>query len=243
MKLINFTDNQANIQFSLDEITTLKNTLNEVCHGIKTTNFENEIGISREQADLILKSIRNLITDEPFSHYHNASNFDMNENLSNNSIQKEKFYLETEGYQIIFYLRNLENLKGYIGIVVVMNINTNIYKSSIKSPAQSISVENLISLVNYFENHINSKKGNCNADSPVFSNCQKAFQIQALSENFSFNKEEKFPLRFMININNQDNNINPSTYVGAEALVTYKSVKSFILSIQSALAKLSLNNK
>jgi len=48
-------------QFSIDELVTLKNALNEVCNGIKVLNFEAKLGVSREDAELLLRAVGKML--------------------------------------------------------------------------------------------------------------------------------------------------------------------------------------
>ena len=48
-------------QFSVSEFVTLNNALNEVCNGIKIPDFEVKLGISCEDAKLLLKSVGKML--------------------------------------------------------------------------------------------------------------------------------------------------------------------------------------
>jgi len=48
-------------QFSIDELVTLNNALNEVCNGIKVLDFEAKLGVSREDAKLLLRSVGKML--------------------------------------------------------------------------------------------------------------------------------------------------------------------------------------
>lgn len=51
----------VDFQFSTDELRLLNNALNEVCNGIRLSDFEGKIGVSRDQAKDLLNSIHRLI--------------------------------------------------------------------------------------------------------------------------------------------------------------------------------------
>lgn len=48
-------------QFSIDELVTLNNALNEVCNGIKVSDFEVKLGVSRENAKSLLSSVSKML--------------------------------------------------------------------------------------------------------------------------------------------------------------------------------------
>lgn len=233
----------ADIKFTSDEIYILKNLLNEVCNGIKIIDFESELGVSREKCKMLLQSFKNLINSNEMSLNENADSFNIQMNKSpNNPIGKEKVCLNTEGYQVYFYLRKLDNSQNRVGIVLVFNLNSSINEVTIKTNAQSAYCEDLQSMIKYIENHINSLQQKSSNDSSTFLDCQKYFQIQALSGNLISEDKGSFPLRFMINVSYQDIERSTNTYVGAEALVSLKNIKIFVSSLKTALNKLCLHN-
>jgi hypothetical protein len=233
----------TNIKFMLNDILMLNNALNEVFNGINIIDFESEIGVSREKYKVFFQSIRDLIdSDEKTSHLNqNIDTYKTYADKSkNNLISKEKIYLNTENYQVCFYLRRLDNSESRVGIVLVFKLNCNINGFTIKTTAQSINCADLREMIKYIEKHIYSLERQPSNDLSTFLNCQKSFQIQALSVNLASGEKESFPLRFMINVGSQDNERSNNTYVGAEALVSLKNIQFFISSLKTALNKLCL---
>jgi hypothetical protein len=57
MELVTTTRSHATATFSLQELETLNNALNEVCNGIDVPEFETRIGVKPEIAQALLKSI------------------------------------------------------------------------------------------------------------------------------------------------------------------------------------------
>lgn len=239
MRLFEALDNKANIQFSIDEITILNNSLNEVCHGVEIHDFDTNIGASREEAKLLLNSVNELM-NELRSHQQSNKALQTPIDQPNSSLTiREKCYLEANGYQVTFYIRSLDSSKDHIGLVTVIVVNTEFGESSLKSAAQKILIQELQNLTGYFEQHIASLRKNPTNDSSTFLSCQNAFQVQALSGNILPENEGNFALRFMINTGYQKEKGNTSTFVGAEAEVTFENIQNFTKSIQTVLAKLS----
>jgi hypothetical protein len=242
MQLIKVVGDRADVQFSIEEILTLNNSLNEICHGVKIIDFETKIGVSREQAKSLLDSVHKL-TEELRSKTQNSKNLPKHIDTPNSSLAiKEKCVLETSGYQVIFYLRSLDYSRQSIGLVVLLTVNPDSGGVSVRSTATTIRIENLRSLILYLEQHINNLKEDLNKTSHTFLTYDTTFQVQALSGNYISEDEGSFPLRFMVNVGHHNNQGNPSTYVGAEAVVSFANIRSFTSSLQLVLNKFSYSN-
>ncbi|MGB3467276.1 MAG: hypothetical protein WBA74_18480 [Cyclobacteriaceae bacterium] len=49
--------NQSEFKVTLNELRALKNSLNEVCHGIKLVDFEKKIGFSRDRVKILFDEV------------------------------------------------------------------------------------------------------------------------------------------------------------------------------------------
>ncbi len=72
MHVIMIGKDKVLLEISKDELGTLGNALNEVCNGIKVTDFDTRIGVKIEKAEIILDFLRTTyinaneaIADEP----------------------------------------------------------------------------------------------------------------------------------------------------------------------------------
>lgn len=57
LNIINNQAIQSEIKITINEMRALKNSLNEVCHGIKLVNFEEKIGFNRETVKILLDKV------------------------------------------------------------------------------------------------------------------------------------------------------------------------------------------
>lgn len=242
MQLIQLLGEKAEIQFSINEITVLNNSLNELCHGVEIVDFVKKIGVTHEEAKNLLNPVNDLMNELRLQRQENK-NSQMSIAKPNTSLNiKEKCYLVASGYQITFYIKSLDSSRQYIGLIAALVVSTEFEEFSLKSAAQKILIQDLQNLTEYFEQHIASLRKNLFNNSSTFLNCQNSFQVQALSGNITSENEESFTLRFMINVGHQKERGHTSTYVGAEAVVTVKNIQDFTASIQTALAKLAFSN-
>lgn len=199
MQLIKVVGDMADVQFSIEEILTLNNSLNEICHGVKIIDFD-PIGVSREQAKSLLDSVHKL-TEELRSKTQTSKNLPKHVDTPNSSLTiKEKCILETSGYQVIFYLRSLDYSRQSIGLVVMLTMNPDSGGVFVRSTATTIRIENLRNLIIYLEQHINKLKEDLNQTSHTFLTYDTTFQVQALSGNWISQDEGSFTLRFMVNV-------------------------------------------
>ena len=57
MNLVTTTHSHATAAFSIQELETINNALNEICNGIDIPEFETRIGVKPEVAQALLRSI------------------------------------------------------------------------------------------------------------------------------------------------------------------------------------------
>ena len=212
----------------------MNNVLNEVCNGIKINNFQESIGLPIEQVEIILSELSNelslLIPRSETVHYP-----DINPRLN----IKEICLLDTNGYQVIFYLKPLRRCLEKIGIIIVLKIINDLGEVSLKTPATSICLNQLKDYVIYLQKCVEE----LNQDrfkSPYFVSCQNIFKSEAILCVSSSTIKNSFTLNFMININASESLETDitSTYAGAEAIVTIQNIEKFTKSIEDLLARL-----
>jgi len=63
MKICHIDYDNAQLQFSLEELQFVCNAVNEVCNGIEVPEFETRLGVTSKYAELFLKSISTIIED------------------------------------------------------------------------------------------------------------------------------------------------------------------------------------
>lgn len=61
MKVEQIEGSHAKIQFSVEDLALLNNSLNEVCNGIHVDEFELRLGTSREYAKKMLEQLGQLV--------------------------------------------------------------------------------------------------------------------------------------------------------------------------------------
>ncbi|WP_172642169.1 hypothetical protein [Cylindrospermum stagnale] len=105
---------------------------------------------------------------------------------------------------------------------------------SLKTPAHSISIENLYRLIEYFEQHITNLKKNPEVDCYTFVTSELNFQIQALSGIVLSDNQGSFSLQVLINVGQADEKAS-RTYVGGESVVKFENVHKFTSCLQMAL--------
>lgn len=237
MQIIKAADGKADIQFSFDELMTLNDSLNEVCHGIEVIDFETKIGVSREQAKILLDSVHELINDLRPPHQANRTLQTRTNKSNSSSTIKERCILETSGYQVTFFIRSLDDCKRAVGIGVTLTVNPALGGVSVRSTVTRMMIPTLQTLISYLEQHINNLKEDPNKTSDL--HYYHIFQIQALSGTFTSEDEGSFILRFMVNVKDKENQ---SPHVGAQAAVTFANVRSFTSSLQAVLNQLSYSS-
>lgn len=236
MQLIKTVGEQAEVQFSTNEIITLNNALNEVCNGVNLVNFETKIGVSREQARILLDSIHKLVNELRSPSQSNISLQLTTKKTTRSSTIKRICTLETSGYQIVFYLRTLDYSIRAIGMIIVLAVEPGHEGVSGRSTATRIMIEDLLSLKTYFEQHIHKLTEDYNNKTNIVSNhYTPTFQIKALAGNVISENEGNFTIRFMVNVGRQEEKGDPSTYVSAESVVTFANIRSFTVSLQAAI--------
>lgn len=147
---------------------------------------------------------------------------------------QRKCILETDGYQVIFYLSSLNYTQEQVGIILMFVLNPVLGTVTLKTPAHSISTKDLHRLIEYFEQHIVNIKKNPDIDSYAFVTYGLDFQIQALSGIVLSDNEGSFSLQVLINVGQADEGAS-RTYVGGESVVKFENVQKFTSCLQMAL--------
>ena len=61
MQLLKNDSNSVEVKISIDELLTIHQSLNEVCHGIDLFEFQTRIGVSKDEELGIMKEISQII--------------------------------------------------------------------------------------------------------------------------------------------------------------------------------------
>ncbi len=70
MKEINIDDGKVILNLSKDDLAALLNALNEVCRGFKVDEFEKHIGVSKEEAKILLLFLSSVYTNGDFERFN-----------------------------------------------------------------------------------------------------------------------------------------------------------------------------
>lgn len=146
--------------------------------------------------------------------------------------------LETDGYQVLFDLKNLDASKEYFDLIVDFQLDSRILEFSIKSIPSFIAIKDLHRIITYFEEHIANLQKDPNSESYTFVTWELGFQLQAQSGDVDSPNEGEFGLLFMINVGRSHEQAS-RTYVGGESTVTVENARKFISSLQVVLDQLS----
>lgn len=239
MKLIKNEGDRADVQFSIDELLTLNNSLNEVCNGIEVIDFDPKIGVTREQAKLLLNSVNKLAREmrPPRCIIENLQARLKQPRSSSTTIRK-KCILETSGYQVSFFIKSFDARKDSVAIGVRMTVDPVIEGVAVRSSATAMRILTLQNLILYLEAHIEDLKSDPKKTSDLLY--YDIFRIQALSGNVTSESEGSFTLRFMVNTGVPVDRKNSSNFVSAEAVVTFANMHSFTASLQAVVDEVSL---
>lgn len=63
MQLLTNDAKSADVRIAIDDLLTIHQSLNEVCHGIDVFEFQTRVGVSKEEVLLLMKSIREIINN------------------------------------------------------------------------------------------------------------------------------------------------------------------------------------
>jgi hypothetical protein len=231
------------IELSLDNLFILHNTLNEICHGFRLNDFESKIGVSREQAKDFLRFINNLIKKIELTRVDEDCKgcIERDVYLDKAQLSREKVCLETQGYQVSFYLKMSSRYVDWLDLIVVMDANAELGNLRFQTSLAMAAYRDMIDLTQYLEQHLKKLQKNPGYISPPFFKNMNLFKIQALAINWTNRDEETFTLQFMLtafNIKKQDN---IETYAGAESRISFQKARDFISSMRAAIAKFSQN--
>ncbi len=61
MDLLKIESKSANFKISLDDLITIHQALNEVCNGLYIFEFQIRLGVSREEAIMLMEEINHII--------------------------------------------------------------------------------------------------------------------------------------------------------------------------------------
>ncbi|MCL1467721.1 hypothetical protein [Argonema galeatum] len=150
----------------------------------------------------------------------------------------DKCLLETDGYLVLFDLKNLDSSQEYFDLIVDFQLDSRIFEFSIKSIPSFIAIKDLYRLVTYFEEHIANLQKDPNSESYTFITWELGFQLQAQSGDVDSPNDGEFGLLFMINVGRSHEQAS-RTYVGGESTVTVENARKFTSSLQAVLAQLS----
>lgn len=146
--------------------------------------------------------------------------------------------LQTNGYELKFYLNSLENyLDNIFDAEIEFLVRSEFsQKVSVKSGVIQINIENLTRLINYLKNHMNIIQINPEQDSYTFTDYSLGYQIQALCGFISPIMEESyFSIISMVNIG-KSNSLSDSTYIGGESTISFKQAETFIQSLEKFIS-------
>jgi hypothetical protein len=145
--------------------------------------------------------------------------------------------LKTNGYELRFYLSYSKNNPNsfFDSKIQFLTNSDSLQKISVISEKVLIKFESLISLVNYFRNHINKLKSNSEEVSIVFVDTTLSYQIHALSgEAFANIEDSYFSINSMVNIGKAIPS-GDSVYIGGESTVSFNQIENFITSLEKLL--------
>jgi len=222
-------------EFSIGALKHFNQVLNEVCNGIKVTDFESTIG-EKEKAKHLLKSIHDLCVSisPPKKNIYSSSK------LPKKIIVKKTCCLETQGYKVGFSLMTLTNYPGWVGLIVRLVIDTEAGEILFRTNAERFLFSTLEYFIHYLEKHLDSLKKNPETESPKLFFNKDPFLVQALSGTVISDQEGFFKLSFMIR-DKEQNKGDIIAYVGGLAEVSFQNVQSFTSSFREALLEISFS--
>jgi hypothetical protein len=237
--LSQYLNNQREeIKISRSEVEILRGSFVEICYGIKIENFEDKIGTLRDDANKFLSlfkeilessEMKNVIIDKKISE----------EQLDSSSIRGE-YYLEADGYKLIFYLgepKVFGERSIFFPIVIALKINTVHGEVSSRTIAFRIILNDLYSLITYLEEHMKNITNKPLTIAKQFFINRAMLQMQALPGKALSSSEGFFSLNTMINVS--DRSDDEGFFMGAEAAISFAKANEFITTLKTALDKLS----
>ena len=109
MKIIKINKDKAEIRLSENEIFAIRQVFSEVCHGIKIDNFEQTIGVGKDEAKQFMSYFQKL-----------RESINPNNSVAPSIIMRKNCNIRTEKYDLCFYIRKTdstgENLKFLIAL-------------------------------------------------------------------------------------------------------------------------------
>lgn len=233
MELIKSTDNQVDVRFSREELLAVGNSLNEVCHGIKVADFEKAVGVSYEQAKILLNSINELWEELNPTQPIEKSHSHVSQTDAPARTIKEICTLQTRDYQVKFFIRSLDNYKNSVGLGIILTVNPDFTEYYVKSKCTRISIMTLKGFISHLENHITDLQEDPEKIAKVLNYI--IFKIQAMSGKVASELEGHFTLQFMVNTKDPEDSKNPSNFVSHETVVSFANVRSFTAKFKAVL--------
>lgn len=122
--------------------------------------------------------------------------------------------------------------KKYFKFDILLDLESD-KKTTLKSKT-TFSIDDLITLSEYFDKHIENLYKDSFYESDIFTTNDMFFYFQALPGYIQNSIEDYFELRFMININDWENRL----FVGCEGKILISNIFSFLKDIKDFI----LNN-
>ena len=63
MHLLKNKSDSIYLNIPLDELITIQNALNEICHGIEVFEFQTRIGVTKEEVKILMEKILEIIVE------------------------------------------------------------------------------------------------------------------------------------------------------------------------------------
>ena len=98
MKIIKIDKDEAKIRLSENEIFAIRQIFSEVCHGIKIDNFEQTIGVSKDEAKQFMSYFQEL-----------RESINPNNSIAPSIIMRKNCNIRTEKYDLCFYIRKTDS--------------------------------------------------------------------------------------------------------------------------------------
>lgn len=235
-------NSEAHFNLLIKDILTFNDALNEVCHGFKVENFETKLGISKQEAKLLLSSINKIGKQIISNSQNDKKNQILTPKSSNSLIIRKKCYLETNENKFIFYLSSLEHSKTEVGLIIVLETKALNQDFPVRSTAQKIYIKDLQNLRQYLDSYLNYFYKKNNGISKIVSLGDNLFQIQVLPSSNTLENQDLLTTRIRFNLGNQKNERNTDIYLDIQGTVNLTNIRSFTSEIQEFLSELYSSN-
>lgn len=146
--------------------------------------------------------------------------------------------LTTEGYVVTFHLEPRTDLRGSLDGTVVFALVPGLGTLEVQSQPMPISVDDLVRLTEYFEQHIANLRADADSEGETFVPMDLQFQMRASVGEVRSPDDGEFTLQFLVNVGQPDEE-SSSVYVGGEAVVTLEQIKRFLLPLRRLLTEVA----